>query len=175
MSSARIQTRDLAAAALCAAVIAVCAQIQFPLPSGVPVTLQTFAVVLCGFLLAPKYAAAAVSVYLLLGAAGVPVFAQFAAGVSILFGMTGGFLFGFLALAILSALRKSTAPALGLSLLGLAVCHLAGVLQFMLIMHTGFAETLVLVSVPYILKDIVSVILALLLAKRVRPMLRLSS
>ena len=171
MTNARLQTREMVVAALCTAIIAVCSQIQIPMPSGVPVTLQTFAIALCGFLLAPKYAAAAVTVYLLLGAAGVPVFAQFTSGAQVLLGMTGGFLFGFLALAVLSALSKKTFPSLGLSLLGLVICHAAGVLQFMLVMHMGFIETVLAVSAPFILKDIVSVILALLLAKRVRPLL----
>lgn len=171
MTSTKLQTKDMVIAAMCTAIIAVCSQIQIPMPSGVPVTLQTFAIALCGFLLAPKFAAAAVAVYLMLGACGVPVFAQFSGGAQVLTGMTGGFLFGFLALAILSALSKKTLPSLGLSLLGLLICHAAGVVQFMLVTHTGFAETVMLVSAPFILKDIVSVILALLLAKRVRPLL----
>ena len=88
--------------------------------------------------------------------------------------MTGGFLWGFLALAILGSVSKSKLPSLGLSLTGLAICHLAGILQFMLLTHRGFAETAMLVSVPFILKDIVSVILALLLSIRLRPLLKLS-
>ena len=174
MTKAKIQTRDLVAAALCAAIIAVCSQIQFPLPSGVPVTLQTFAVALCGFLLAPKFAAASISVYLLLGAVGVPVFAQFSGGAQVLFGMTGGFLFGFIAMAVLGSLSKKPAPSIALSMAGLVICHLAGVFQFMLIMHMGFLETVAAVSLPFILKDIVSVIIAFLLAVRLRPVLHLA-
>lgn len=174
MTKAKIQTRDMVTAALCTAIIAVCSQIQFPLPSGVPVTLQTFAVALCGFLLAPKFAGASIIVYLLLGAVGVPVFAQFSGGAQVLFGMTGGFLFGFIAMAVLGSLSKKAAPSIALSLAGLLVCHIAGVLQFMLIMHTGLLETIGMVSLPFILKDILSVLLAWMLASRVRPMLHLS-
>ena len=174
MTKARIQTKDMVAAALCAAIIAVCSQIQFPMPGGVPVTLQTFAVALCGFLLAPKFAAAAIAVYLLLGAVGVPVFAGLSGGFQVLIGMTGGFLFGFIALAVLGALSKKTVPSLLLSLLGLGVCHAAGIFQFMLVTHMGFGETVMAVSAPFILKDILSVLVALLIAMRVRPLLRLS-
>ena len=63
--------------AMLAAVIAVCSIISFPLPSGVPVTLQTFATALAGFVLGWKYAPIAVAVYLAIGAVGVPVFAGF--------------------------------------------------------------------------------------------------
>ena len=174
MTTSKIQTRDMVTAALCTAVIAVCSQTTVPMPGGVPVTLQTFAIALCGFLLAPKFAVAAVTVYLLLGAVGVPVFAGLSGGFSALVGVTGGFLWGFLAFVLLSALTKKKLPSLGLSLVGLLVCHLAGILQYMLLMHSGFVETALLVSVPFLLKDVVSVILALLLAMRLRPILRLS-
>ena len=171
MTSSRIETRDMVIAAFCTAVIAVCSQITVPMPGGVPVTLQTFAVALCGFLLAPKLAAASVTVYLLLGAVGVPVFAGFSGGASALFGVTGGFLWGFLALAVLGALSRKKLPSLGLSLAGLVICHLAGVLQYMLLSHMGFVEAAMLVSLPFLLKDIVSVVLALLLSLRLRPLL----
>ena len=56
-----------------AALLAVMSQMQIPLPTGVPVTLQTFAVALCGYLLGPAMGTLAVGVYLALGAVGVPV------------------------------------------------------------------------------------------------------
>ena len=60
-----------------AAVMAVMSQIQFPLPSGVPVTMQTFAMALAGYILGWRYGLASTVVYILLGAVGVPVFAGF--------------------------------------------------------------------------------------------------
>ena len=61
------------------AVMAVMSQIQFPLPSGVPVTMQTFAMALAGYILGWRYGLASTVVYILLGAVGVPVFAGFSA------------------------------------------------------------------------------------------------
>src|ERR687897_3048574 len=82
--------------ALMAAVTAVAAQIAVPLPfSPVPFTLQVLAVILSGLLLGPRYGALAQAIYLLIGAVGVPVFAQFKGGLGVLLGPTGGYLLSY--------------------------------------------------------------------------------
>ena len=68
-------TVSLLRGALATALIAVLAQAAVPLPSGVPVTLQTFAVALAGFCQRPRGALLSIAAYLLLGLAGAPVFA----------------------------------------------------------------------------------------------------
>ncbi len=79
-------------------VIALASRIAFYLPlSPVPVTGQTFAVLLVGAILGRKRAVMAVAAYLTEGAMGLPVFAGGAAGIGILGGLTGGYLIGFLA------------------------------------------------------------------------------
>jgi biotin transport system substrate-specific component len=78
--------------------IAACAQIAVPL-EPVPVTMQTFAVLLIGAAYGWRLGAATVAAYLAEGAIGLPVFAEFRAGLPVLFGPTGGYLFGFLAAA----------------------------------------------------------------------------
>ena len=120
-----------------AAVIAVLAQVALPMPSGVPVTLQTFAIALTGVVLGAKLGMAAAGVYILLGAVGVPVFSGFAGGLGILFGKSGGFIWGFLFLALLCGLGcqiKNKVVGWGLGIVGLAVCHLLGIFQFMVLM-----------------------------------------
>jgi len=79
------------------AVIALSAQVAFPLPfSPVPVTGQTFGVLLVASMLGRARGLAAVMAYLAEGAAGLPVFAGMAAGPAALLGPTGGYLMGFL-------------------------------------------------------------------------------
>lgn len=162
----KIRLRRCVYMAVLAAVLAVLSQISIPLPSNVPVTLQTFAVALCGFILGWFYGLGAVGLYLLLGVAGVPVFAGFHAGMQTLVGPTGGFLWGFLGLALLCGLgrffgEKGNLPALILfPLLGLLVCHAAGVLQYRAVTGGGFWSSVLLVSAPYLVKDAVSVVLA---------------
>lgn len=157
------------------AVLAVLSQLSIPLPSGVPLTMQTFAVALTAYVLGPGLGAAATAVYILLGAAGIPVYAGFGAGVGVLFGTAGGFLWGFLFMAALCGMgisRDNRALQAALSAAGLAVCHLLGVLQFMLVMGMGFRESFILVSLPYLLKDALSVAAAFTVALALRRALR---
>lgn len=174
MPRSKSSTFRLVMIAVFGALLAAFSQISIPTPFGVPLTLQTFAVALCGMMLGLPYAPISVVVWLLLGAAGTPVFASFRGGFSVLLGPTGGFLFGFLPMTVLCAipLRKpSVFLQLLLCLLGLLCCHLLGTLQFSLLSGNPFFSSAMLVSVPYLIKDILSVIgahsLAALLKKRV--------
>lgn len=89
--------RDTALVALFAAVTAVCAQISFTLPflTGVPFTLQVFAVLVAGAALGARRGALSQLVYLLLGVIGLPVFARLHGGLGVLLGPTGGYLWSF--------------------------------------------------------------------------------
>ena len=150
-----------------AALLAVMSQISIPLPVGVPITLQTFAVALCGYLMGPALGTLAVVVYLALAAVGVPVLAGFSGGVGAFMGMTGGFLWGFIPMALLCGLgvragKKYIALLLGGA--GLLLCHLAGSFQFGLVSGTSFFASVMAVSVPFLIKDAVSVVLAYLAA-----------
>ncbi len=102
-----VQSRShyLVVAGLMAALLASAAWISFPIGT-VPITLQVFVVVLVALLLPPRWAAATIGVYLLLGALGAPVFASGRAGLGVLFGPTGGYLFGFLAGATLGSVVR---------------------------------------------------------------------
>ena len=167
MNNKTLSIRHMAQIAILTAVIAVLSQISFPLPSGVPVTLQTLAVAICGFVLGPKLGTLAVALYILLGGVGVPVFAQFSGGFDKLVGMTGGFIWGFLPFAALCGLavrRKRIVVAAALALAGLAVCHVLGALQFSVVTGTAVGQSFLLVSVPYLVKDVASVAAAWLLA-----------
>ncbi len=76
--------------------MALCAQINVPLPPfGVPQTLQTLAAVLCALCLGPRMGMASMGLYALIGAVGVPVFAQGNAGMGTILGQTGGYILGF--------------------------------------------------------------------------------
>ena len=90
---------QLAYAAVGAVLIAVCSWIS--IPAAVPFTLQTFAVFFVLSLLGGKLGTLSILVYILLGAAGIPVFAGFSAGLGVLLGSTGGYIAGFLILGLL--------------------------------------------------------------------------
>ena len=166
--------KSLTFVALFAALIAVCAQIAVPMPSGVSFTLQTFAVALCGYLLGARYGTLSVLVYLLLGAVGAPVFSAFRGGAHILLGKTGGYLWGFLPMAALCGLaargKGKVLPYLW-GVPGLLLCHLCGTAQNLLLAGGGFRALLAVYSAPYLPKDLLSLAGAALLAGRLRPVL----
>ena len=167
--------KDMTKIALFAAVIAVCSLITIPLPSGIPVTLQTFAVALAGFMLGWKGGTISVAVYLAIGAVGVPVFSGFTGGIAKFAGVTGGYLWGFLLMALLCGLmpRKRRVLSAALSLLGLACCHAAGTFQFAIISGSSPVTAFMTCSAPYLIKDILSVVLAYMTAEIVERSLRL--
>lgn len=154
--------------ALFAALIAACTLISIPMPSGVPITLQTFAVALCGFILPLPYAAVAVVVYLAVGAVGLPVFAGFRGGLSVLASATGGFLVGFIPMAALSAVPAKGWRRLIFGFLGVLVCHTAGFLWYSVVSGVGILPSFIGFSLPYLPKDFVSVALAYLISVKLR-------
>ena len=93
--------------AMAVALIAVCSWIS--IPTTVPFTMQTFAVCLVSALLGTRRGFLAVVCYLLLGAAGAPVFAGFKGGLGALLGVTGGYLVGFLFTALIAGAVNFTA------------------------------------------------------------------
>lgn len=111
----RGRATDLALVAVMAGLVAVCA-VAPPVPTGVgvPITLQTFAVLLAGLVLGARRGAAAVSLYVLVGLAGVPVLAGGTGGPGVLAGPTAGYLLGFVPAAAvagaLAGLARHVAP-----------------------------------------------------------------
>lgn len=102
----RSRTQHLVSAALIAAIMAAVGPVAVN-AGAVPITLQVFPVALAAMLLPAEWAAASMAVYLVLGAIGVPVYAGGHAGLGVLFGPTGGYIFGFVAGATLGALVRS--------------------------------------------------------------------
>ena len=147
-------------AALFAAMISVISLIAIPSPSGVPFTLQTFAVALSGYFLGWKYGAEAVVIYLTAGAVGLPVFSMMTGGFGKILGVTGGFLIGFIPLVLLCGVKTSGIKKALFSLLGIIVCHTVGVLWFSTVSNTSLLTSALTASLPYIPKDVISVLAA---------------
>lgn len=148
--------------------IAIAAQIKIPLPfSPVPITGQTFAVLLLGALYGSKRGPATVLIYLALGVTGMPIFAGAAAGIAPLLGPTGGYLVGFLAAAYLVGLlsergwdRKPWSAAMGM-IIGNTVIYALGILW--LAYYVGWGKVLATGVLPFIPGDIIKIGLATLL------------
>lgn len=133
----RYQTRESMRAALFCAVTAVASQIILPI-QPVPFSFSVVAVYLCGALLAPRTAFFAQMAYLLLGAAGAPIFSGFSGGLGKLAGPTGGYLiaYPFMALIVSWITHKwgngvvKNCAAMGAALI---CCYVMGMGQLMLV------------------------------------------
>ena len=167
-------------AAMMAAVTAVAAQIAIPLPfSVIPFTMQVLAVVLSGLLLGPRYGALAMGIYLLVGAVGVPVFAQFQGGIGHILRPTGGYLLSYPIAAAIAGLAAYAAvnavrwQALVVSFLAgtaaLAVIYALGMTWLMIVAQLPFVVALAQGVLPFVAFDLIKVGLAALVAVAAAP------
>lgn len=176
MKKKNFKTKDMITVSLAAALICICSWIQ--VPSAVPFTLQTFAVFLVADLLGTKKGTAATLVYLLLGTVGLPVFSGFQGGIGTLLGSTGGYVFGF----VLSALTVGIAAdkfadklhwKILLNIVAVLLCYAVGTLWFAFIYGNGnLTGALTVCVLPFIIPDAVKITLAMLVAKKIKPMMK---
>lgn len=178
MGKNKMQLKEMVNIGMFTAVLAVLSILQIPMPSGIPITMQTFAVALCGCTLGWKKGAMAVIIYLLIGMIGFPVFAGMSGGLEVLCGLRGGFLMGFPIMAALCGLGMEKGGRIGsvvLGIAGLACCHLTGTLQFAFVSGRTAAEAFLLASAPYLIKDLISVAGAGILGAVLRKTLNLAN
>jgi biotin transport system substrate-specific component len=151
--------------------VGLAAQIAIPVPgTEVPLTMQLPAVLVVGALLGPRLGAASLVVYIMLGAAGGPVFSPFGPpGVARLVGPTGGYLLAFpVAAAVVGHIVSDGSNigrlALGL-VLGALIIHAGGVIQLTVVTGDLSAAASV-VSAPFVLSTLLKLTVAGLLAWR---------
>jgi len=179
MSKTKINSNVLkiSVVGLSVALLTVCAWISIPV-GAVPITLQMFAVFAIAGLLDLKMGVLSMTSYLLLGAVGVPVFANFKSGVAVLQGATGGYIIGMLISIIIVNLFKyiKIKPFVCLivgMITGLILCYIFGTIWFYFIFaKTGssktIAEILSICVFPFVIPDIIKIVLAAVLVDRLR-------
>ena len=171
-----MQTLDMVYIAIGVTLISICSWIS--VPTAVPFTLQTFAVFLVLLLLGGKRGTFATVLYVILGALGLPVFAHFTGGIGIILGSTGGYIVGFIFMGFVYMImermfgQKNTVAMIAL-VIGLVVCYAFGTAWFMYVYtrDTGSVGLLMVLGwcvFPFIIPDIIKLVLALLISKRVR-------
>lgn len=171
----KLSTKTIVTIGMFAAVLSVLSILAIPMPSGMPITLQTFAVALCGYVLDAKRGTATVLIYILLGAIGIPVYSGMHGGISWLFSYTGGFLWGFVFLALLCGLAMTTTKMpvrIALSGIGLVICHALGVMQYAMVAEVTIHAAFLTVSAPYLIKDGISLMGAYAVARPIRKNLK---
>lgn len=173
-----LNLRMMVFASLFTVLIIIGGYISFPIPlSPVPIVLSDFFVMLAGLFLGAAWGSAAVGLFLFLGTLGLPVFAGGKAGLVILFGPTGGFLFGFLisavAVGLISGKGKPSWPKdLAALLVGNILLYGIGVPWLKFILKVTWVEGLVLGLLPFIPGIVVKVILSIIVVRAMRPLLK---
>ncbi|BAU26939.1 biotin transport system substrate-specific component [Aneurinibacillus soli] len=163
MQSQRLKMMILSA--LFCAIISVCAQLSISFLPMVPFTMQNFAIALTVIILGQRYGTLAVLLYILLGVIGVPVFAQFKTGASVLVGPTGGYLIGYIVAAFVMGmmLKRDTITVIRAFLanvVGLAIIYALGVAQLKLVAHLTWNKAIAVGMTPFIAPDLLKIALA---------------
>ena len=174
MKSKRIPIYDLCIMAAFTAIIAVMAQIIIPMPYGVPMTLQTLAILLAGVMLGAKKGTVSTVLYVLLGAVGAPVFAGFTGGFGSVFGPTGGFILSFPLLALAAGIGAEKNNKLWLwggLVAGVIVNYLCGVIYYSIVTSNDLAASFIACVLFFIPTDILKIVIAGLLGIKIRKLL----
>ncbi|MDF2539143.1 MAG: putative rane protein [Herbinix sp.] len=168
-----ISTRDMVFTGMFTAVICVMAQIQIPV-QPIPFTLAVFSIFLTGALLPPRYALMSVLAYILLGAVGLPVFANFKGGLDSLVGPTGGYIMAYPIMALVTSLFSSLfkkVKIVGLAagmIFSLFLCYLIGTLWFSFSTNNEFYYALTVCVFPFVLFDLLKIVLAISVSMVIR-------
>lgn len=155
-----------------------------PIPfSPVPITFQVLGVFLTGSILGAKKGAYAMTLYLILGAFGLPVFAGGQGGLSVLLGPTGGYLLGFPIAAYICGYfveqseirqRKKTIAFFLSALWGIMAIYILGTVQLANVLQIEIGKAFLIGSLPYIPLDVIKMIMAFTIAHPVRNRLQAS-
>ena len=154
---------NLCLMSLFTAVTAIMAQISIPMPFGVPLTMQTFAITLSGILLGSKKATTTTIIYMLLGAVGLPVFANMTGGWQSFVSPASGFLLSFPLMAYIIGYffetQKKSLHILGL-FLGNIANFICGLFMFCVLTGSSIPVGITTCVLPFLPATIIKAVLA---------------
>ncbi len=173
--------RSMVFTAIMAALLCIAAPFSLPIPSAVPLSLATFMIYLIGALLGRAKGTAAVGVYILIGAVGLPVFSGFMGGFAHVAGVTGGYIIGYIPCVFLTGLftelscGKLRGIVTGMTL-GTLALYAFGTIWFMLFTGSELTAALTGCVMPFlpfdVLKMIVACAVAVPLRNRLLPVIK---
>ena len=159
-------------ACLFAALISIGAFIALPVPgSPVPIVLQNMFIMLAAILLGPWWGLLATMIYMLFGILGMPVFSGGAGGIAKLLGPTGGYLFGYIPATIVMGMisrigKKKILPNIVACVAGMVIVYMFGIARLKTLLDADWGRALAAGLYPFILGDLIKIVLASLLAPR---------
>ncbi len=166
-----MKANEVAYTALFVALTAVSAQIAIPLGS-VPITLQVLMVLLSGFILGAKLGFLSQLIYVIMGAIGFPVFANFQGGLGVIYGPTGGYLLAFPLAAFLAGWISEKSENIGLhfaaALGAIGVIYLLGWLRLGFFIGGNFKKAFMIGVLPFIGVDLIKAGVAVIITEKVK-------
>jgi len=173
----KINIRQMTLISLFAALTAVGAFISIPI-YPVPLTLQTLFTLLAAMTLGSVMGMSSQIIYVMLGIIGLPVFAGFKAGIGILFGPTGGFLFGFIISAYIIGKiielkkEKNIFYYFLAGIIGTIIIYIIGVTQLSFVTGMGVKRAVVVGMFPFLPGDILKIIAASFIASKLKLIIK---
>jgi biotin transport system substrate-specific component len=177
--SKRIDTKTIAIIGLMTAVICILGPLSMPIPiSPVPISLCILGIYLAVYVLGMKKGTVSVLVYLLMGFVGIPVFSSFSSGPAKLLGPTGGYLIGYIFLALICGFFidrwDKRLIHFGGMVLGCGVCYAFGTAWLAYQAGMTFYAALWAGVIPYIPGDLIKMAIALIIGPEIRKRLKKS-
>lgn len=170
-------TKNMAYIAMMVAILCILAPISIPIPvSTISLTLATLAIYIIAYVLEPKEALAAVGLYLLLGAIGLPVFSGYMAGISRFAAPGGGYLVGYLFLAGISSAFvhrfSHPLPQIGGMFLATCITYCIGTFWLARVTNAPFLATLPAGALVFLPLDTVKMLFACWLGRKLQQHLQ---
>lgn len=160
--------------AIITAITCIMAPMSIPVGS-VPISFTNLVIYLSLYLVGWKLSVLSVSIYILIGLIGLPVFSGFTGGVGKLVGPTGGYIVGFIPMAILAGLviekcSKRTVQFLGL-VLGTALCYILGTVWYCYETEAALGAALGMCVLPFVPVDLIKIVMVMLMAQPIKDRL----
>lgn len=175
MQTSKIKTMTIIS--LMTAILCILGPITLPVPiSPVPISLITVAIYISVYVLGGKRGTISCLLYLLIGFIGLPVFSGFTGGVGRLLGPTGGYMTGYVFMAVICGFfidrwaAKRVLHIIGM-VLGTIVCYLFGTIWLSMQMGISFYAAVGMGVLPFILGDMVKIVIAVTVGPAIRKRL----
>lgn len=170
--------RMLTLSALFAALTAIFSQLVINI-GPIPINFATLSVFLAGGFLGAKYGTISQIVYVLLGIIGLPVFTNFQGGYGVIFGKTGGYIFGYILATFIVGLiadkiKKHKVIFLSVSMIiGMVAIYTLGTAWFMVVTKASLWQSLVWCVFPFIIGDLIKIAIAVIFTDRLKKVVKL--
>ena len=167
-----LSIKELTLVGMCAALMAIFSQLSIPLPfTSVPVTLQVFGIVVLAVIVGAKIGTLSLIIFVIIGAIGLPVFANFSGGFGVIVGPTGGYIIGFIIMAFLIGYASSKQNKILLfiaSYIAATIDLLLGTIYLKIVTGMSMQGALIAGLYPFIIKDFIIIAIAVLIGLKVK-------